>query len=228
MREMQVQPNKEEYASCPPKAPAKPETFFDLLKGAVCALVLGFVFGFVFEKSRVFEVPSIRGQMIFSRWVMLKMFMGAAGTSAFCLAAASKFIPEHMAIVRGKYRTSCERSLVFGLCLGAVLLGVGMTVSSACPGMVLSQVGAGMPNAGVTVAGCFAGAVVYSLVERTIRENFIKRGFIIPSDKRFVDELLGLSPSTAIKLQVVVGIVCWCAVIPMELLSPWQSDREVS
>ena len=38
------------------------ETFSDLLKGAGAALVLGFCFGFVFEKSRVFEVASIRGK----------------------------------------------------------------------------------------------------------------------------------------------------------------------
>jgi hypothetical protein len=39
---------------------------------AISAL-MGFIFGFCFEKSRVFEPMVIRGQFVFERWIMLKM-----------------------------------------------------------------------------------------------------------------------------------------------------------
>jgi hypothetical protein len=39
---------------------------------AISAL-MGFIFGFCFEKSRVFEPVVIRGQFVFERWIMLKM-----------------------------------------------------------------------------------------------------------------------------------------------------------
>ena len=46
-----------------------------LLTTAV-ATCMGIWFGFMFEKSRVFEPASIRGQFLLTRWIMLKMFFG--------------------------------------------------------------------------------------------------------------------------------------------------------
>ena len=35
---------------------------------------MGFCFGFLFEKARVFEPVSIRGQFVFAQWTMMKMY----------------------------------------------------------------------------------------------------------------------------------------------------------
>ena len=36
---------------------------------------MGVVFGFLFEKSHVYEPQAIRGQFNFEVWIMMKMFM---------------------------------------------------------------------------------------------------------------------------------------------------------
>ena len=45
------------------------------------SLFLGFFFGYAMEKAKVYEPRAIRQQMIFRRFIMLKMFLSAFGTS---------------------------------------------------------------------------------------------------------------------------------------------------
>ena len=47
--------------------------------------VLGFVFGYAMEKAKVYEPKAIRQQMIFKRFIMLKMFLAAFGASTFSI-----------------------------------------------------------------------------------------------------------------------------------------------
>ena len=48
-------------------------------------LIMGILFGFFMNKARVFEPKVIRDQFRFERFIMLKMFLAAAGTSCFAL-----------------------------------------------------------------------------------------------------------------------------------------------
>ena len=45
------------------------------------SLCLGFLFGYAMEKAKVYEPKAIRQQMIFRRFIMLKMFLAAFGSS---------------------------------------------------------------------------------------------------------------------------------------------------
>lgn len=45
------------------------------------AVVMGLIFGAMFQKSHVYEPIVIRSQFIFARWIMLKMFLAAVGMS---------------------------------------------------------------------------------------------------------------------------------------------------
>ena len=191
------------------------------------ALVTGFLFGVFFQKSRVFETATIRGQMVFKRWVMLKLFLSAAGTGSLVCGLISHFNPKLYEIVREKYRGSCDRSFAYALVLGSLLLGVGMTISAACPGMVLAQIGSGQPNSIWVVVGCLVAALVYGGVESSIREGIVKKGFIVPKDKRFVDELLGLPKNRVVALDMGMVVGCWIGVCIIEFFFPWNSDLEV-
>lgn len=105
-------------------------------------LVLGLAFGWLFERSHVYEPDSIRQQFIFAKNIMLKMFMGAVAG-----ACVSFFIWDRMitggAAVLAKIRRdqSCGSPAVPVAVFGGAVLGVGMVVAGACPGMVLPQVG---------------------------------------------------------------------------------------
>lgn len=132
-------PAKEEVcASCPATLQAKDVSTSYVVRSFFAAAITGFLFGLVFQKSRVFEIASIRGQMVFKRWVMLKMFLGAAASGSAVCGLTSHFNPPLYSVIREKYRGSCERSFVYALIGGSLILGIGMTVSSACPGMVLA------------------------------------------------------------------------------------------
>jgi len=45
----------------------------------------GFLFGYAMEKAKVYEPIAIRQQMIFRRFIMLKMFLAAFATSTFSI-----------------------------------------------------------------------------------------------------------------------------------------------
>lgn len=49
------------------------------------SLLLGLLFGYAMEKAKVYEPKAIRQQMIFRRFVMLKMFLAAFATSSFAI-----------------------------------------------------------------------------------------------------------------------------------------------
>ena len=210
---------------------SSPNSLASTLKATATAIITGIIFGFAFDKSRVFELNSIRGQMVFMRFVMLKMFLAAAGTNALVIIVYSKLKPDLFNNkVKEKYRKlSDDRSLLRGTCLGAAMLGFGMNLSSACPGMVLSQLGTGMTNSEFTFLGCVFGVMFYSLFETRIRA-FASVGYTPPPETRFIEEYFPntLSGQSRVdKTRFALAIVCYCVVAGLELLSPWDSSNEV-
>ena len=101
------------------------------------ALVLGAIFGLAFEKSRVFEPGAIRAQFIFSKWLMLKMFLSAVGVGQICICMGNLIWEEKVRETRAKWANECTG--VYALVLGAFTLGAGMATAGACPGMVFPQ-----------------------------------------------------------------------------------------
>ncbi|GMH55238.1 hypothetical protein TL16_g01857 [Triparma laevis f. inornata] len=208
--------------------PVAPPSKLNLAASYLISILCGTLWGFVFEKSRVFEVRSIRGQMVFERWVMLKMFMGAMGLSAFALSYTAAMKPKEFEKLREKFKDECDRSVLRATTLGAFLLGVGMSLASACPGMVLAQIGAGQKNSLFTVAGGIFGGFVYGALEPTIKSTLIRppNSYVFPREKRFVDEYLNVSPSKTPLLIFFLGIFALCFSGVLEIVSPFDSIPE--
>eukprot|EP00049_Salpingoeca_infusionum_P025683 m.21186 g.21186 ORF g.21186 m.21186 type:complete len:419 (+) comp8254_c0_seq2:397-1653(+) len=143
--------------------------------GIVIAVVMGFIFGFIFEKSRVFQPDSIRAQFVFKEWLMLKMFMAALASSAFSLLLVSIFHPKLFEHVRDEFHDCRHRGVLTATALGAFMLGAGMAIGGACPGMVSAQVGSGVNTAYATLLGCLVGALAHGLLEPFI-EKWIQMG----------------------------------------------------
>eukprot|EP00494_Astrolonche_serrata_P028323 UN28589 len=170
----------------PEDAPA-PMSFLHILLVVFCSATCGLVFGSMLTKSRVFEPNNIRGVFLFKKWLMLKIFLSAMGSGAICLALLSK--------VMGDYFETCRRkwcSIPFGSTLiGAFILGSGMAISGACPGMVIAQVGAGVENMGYTVGGCFTGALTYGLLQSFITDTINKNCCTFQFEHPVVDKYFG-------------------------------------
>jgi uncharacterized membrane protein YedE/YeeE len=125
----------------------------------VIGLLMGIVFGFALEKSRVFEPGVIVGQMQLQNFIMLKVFLTAVATGAVVLAFLNGF----------GFVKLAPKAANFGAdIVGGLVLGVGITLAGACPGTTLAQVGAGYRDALFTLLGGLFGALAYSYLEPRI------------------------------------------------------------
>ena len=107
-------------------------------------LLMGVVFGFALEKSRVFEPGIIVGQMQLRNFIMLKVFLTAVATGALVLAALNGF---------GFVKLQPKAALYAADIIGGLVLGAGIALAGACPGTTLAQIGVGYRDALFTLAG---------------------------------------------------------------------------
>ena len=197
------------------------------------SIVMGLLFGLSLEKSRVFEPYFIRTQMTFQTFLMLKTFLAALATSALAFALFSVAKPELFAAVRFNFDggndstldcASCSSPYRKGLTVsaaGAFILGIGMTVAGACPGMVLAQVGAGTQNSGLTLLGGLLGSLAFSLFESKFRNTYSSARV----STRHVDALIGTGYA---KIAVALALGAAAMVAVMDVVVPWQTELLVN
>ncbi|HRD75672.1 MAG TPA: YeeE/YedE thiosulfate transporter family protein [Hyphomicrobiaceae bacterium] len=178
-----------------------------VLSGILIGLATGVVFGFALEKSRVFEPGVIVGQMQLRSTLMLKVFLAAVATGLLVLA-----------VMNGVYgvKLSLKPLLWRADIIGGLILGVGITISGACPGTSLAQLGAGYRDAFFVVLGGIAGAIAYGYNDAAITKLFAESG-----QKLGFDKLLGMPFwLTAVILAAVLIVV----LVALEIMLPWRSE----
>lgn len=180
-----------------------------LVPAILIGLLMGVVFGFALEKSRVFEPGVIVGQMQLRNFIMLKVFLTAVATGAVVLAALNGF---------GLVKISPKATLYGADIVGGLILGMGIALAGACPGTVMAQIGAGYRDAIVTLIGGIAGAVAYSYAEPALSATVLGAS----SGKLVINSLLGI-PYWAGALGLAV--LCVAILIVLERMFP--SDREL-
>ena len=130
-----------------------------VLTTILIGLVMGAVFGFALEKSRVFEPGMIVGQMQLRNFVMLKIFLSAVVTGLVILA-----VLYGLDVVK----LHPKGTLFAADIAGGLLLGAGITLAGACPGTVAAQIGAGYKDSWFTLAGGILGALVFAYLEPSL------------------------------------------------------------
>ena len=130
-------------------------------------LLMGTVFGFALEKSRVFEPGMIVGQMQLRNFIMLKVFLTAIATGAVVLAALNGF---------GVVKLQPKAALYAADAVGGLILGIGIALAGACPGTTLAQIGVGYRDALFTLAGGLIGAIAFSYAQPTLSSTFLGSG----------------------------------------------------
>jgi uncharacterized membrane protein YedE/YeeE len=172
----------------------------------VIGLLMGIVFGFALEKSRVFEPGIIVGQMQLQNFIMLKVFLTAVATGAVVLAFLNGF----------GFVKLAPKAANFGAdIVGGLVLGVGITLAGACPGTTLTQIGAGYRDALFTLFGGLFGALSYSYLEPRISSVLSMNG-----PKTIFTSYVGIPYwMGALALAAVLVVV-------LVLLERWQSYRD--
>jgi len=175
--------------------------------GIISGVLMGIVFGFALEKSRVFEPGMIVGQMQLRNWIMLKVFLTAVATGAVVLAFLHGF---------GFVKLQPKAALYAADIVGGLILGAGIALAGACPGTTLAQIGVGYRDAIFTLFGGLAGAVAFSYAQPWLAKSLIGTG-----PKLVFTEMAGI-PYWQGALALAAVIVVVLALI--ERARPWRND----
>lgn len=177
------------------------------------AFFTGAMFGFAFEKSRVYEPYTIIDQFLFKRFLMFKMFFAALGVSFAIVACGPPKVIARLRIWGQKNSLPVFRS-----CLpGGYLLGAGMAMAGACPGMVLVQVGANVSSGIYTFFGGLVGAAVFGIIH-PLFDDFLKGGYAIVGTW---DQLFGVNYR---KVCIVLSIFCCLGSFLLEYVASWDDE----
>lgn len=171
-------------------------------------LLIGIVFGFAFEKSKVFEAFSIIGQLFFKRFTMLKVLMTAMVTSMIVLGIMQQL---------GVFEFKLKELNLFSNILGGGLLGVGIALSGACPGTVFAQIGVGYKDAIFTFLGGLVSAFIYSFWNCSISDFFSPWSM----GKVSLTDLLGISQ---LSITLGIAVLCILCLIGLEKFRSWRAD----
>ena len=174
----------------------------------VVGIVMGIVFGFALEKSRVFEPGVIVGQMQLRNFIMLKVFLTAVATGAVVLAVLNGF---------GYVKLQPKAAAYTADVVGGLLLGAGITLSGACPGTALAQIGAGYRDALFTLVGGLFGAVTFSYAQPMLAKTFLGQS----GPKLIFSDLVGV-PYWIGALVLAVAIVV--ILVAIEAWAPWRGE----
>ncbi|CAM4806234.1 unnamed protein product [Rotaria magnacalcarata] len=180
---------------------------------------LGIAFGVLMNKANVYLAPVIRDQMLFQRFTMIKMFLGAVGASM--LSSCIVII-----VSESTYRTVCNSFIhrnnrIHGshLLMGGALIGVGMVLAGSCPGTIFVQMGSGLQNSFLTCLGAICGVLFYYgfLFARLTKDEVPKSSIVLQQ----LPELMGVK---RIYLNLMFGSIFIGTAFALEHFIPYKND----
>jgi len=183
------------------------------------AIIFGILFGFFMNKGTVFVAPTIRMQMLFQRFAMLKMFLAALGMSMLSVAVLVLRCGNLYGKILNGYIEHNSRRGILHLIFGGTLIGSGMVICGSCPGTVFVQVGSGILNSLFTCLGGLLGTYFYYILvhERVSQEKLPATSLVL----RRVCDLLHIHSVIA---HTAFGFVLLAIAIGLEFIVPWKSD----
>jgi uncharacterized protein len=174
----------------------------------VVGILMGIVFGFALEKSRVFEPGIIVGQMQLRNFIMLKVFLTAVATGAVVLAVLNGL---------GYVKLQPKAAAYAADLVGGLVLGAGISLSGACPGTALAQIGAGYKDALFTLVGGLLGAVAFSYAQPMLAKTFLSQG----GPKLVFSDLVGVPYWIgALVLAAVIVVI----LVALEMRTSWRAE----
>jgi hypothetical protein len=148
------------------------------------------------------------------------MFLSASGGGAFFLAILSVVYPEEFKNARKEFMGCGNGKGLVTVSFGASLLGAGMALAGACPGMVLIQVGSGVENSGFTLLGGATASLLYGFAQPFIMPHLA----VGVCKKVQVDDVKFFSRfpywEMASALFIMMAIVCAL----FEFFFPWETE----
>jgi uncharacterized membrane protein YedE/YeeE len=129
----------------------------------ILGLTIGLMWGVLFYKSGVFIPKTILDQFLFKDFTMMKMMLSAIFSSIVFLWALSFFLEIALPV---------KPFDLYPNIFGGLFMGIGISLTGACPGTVWAQLGAGHKNAWFVVLGGVLTATLYGLYLPEIEKFF--------------------------------------------------------
>lgn len=183
---------------------------------------IGLLFGFALEKAKVYDPQIIRDQMIFKRFIMIKMFFSALAASTIVVLIYRTRFPSAYAKILESSKDLLKKKSFVSLIVGGMILGFGMTVAGSCPGMMFVQLGAGVSYAYVGILGGFLAAVLHGYLNESLRAILEKPS---PRTSRTFYELGNWTPSAT---HLAFGGCLLGGAALFEFFFPWRADFDLS
>lgn len=163
---------------------------FTLVKG----LLIGSIFGFLLQRSKVTRFNVIINQFLLKDFTMMKVMLSAIVVGSFSLFAAQWF-----GLIENIFM---PHSSIIAVIVGGLFLGVGLAISGYCPGTTFAAIGQGSKDGLFAAIGLFVGAGLYAELHNWFSNSLFK-GYV--ADASSIYGLLGVSP--------------WILIVPLIIFS---------
>ena len=180
-----------------------------IINVVLLGFLMGIIFGFCLEKSKVFAPGIIIGQFQLKNFTMLKVFLSAiiVGLIVFSIF-----------FTLGFERLNWKTTIYAADILGGLSLGIGIAIAGACPGTLFAQIGVGYKDAFATLFGALVGSAAYIFCKPWLNETLLALG---PHQKLTLDNVMGLLFYQAASLLVVFLVI---VLYMLEKYYPWRKQ----
>lgn len=189
---------------------ATPSQRSDVLTTMLASTGAGAVFGAALTASRVYLPTVIIRQMQLRDFHMLQAFLTASATSAFVILAF-----ERLGTYQRKVRSNSTLnwfSRYDANILGGAVIGIGMSLTGACPGTVIVQLANGIESSIYVAIGAVLGGIFYAKMGKLLVAN---RQVPAPITAETIGEKLGMNP---MKVFLAFEAMC-CAAVGVAILA---------
>ncbi|BCR99679.1 uncharacterized protein AKAW2_50021A [Aspergillus luchuensis] len=198
---------------------ANMSTMTDLLPSTIT----GGLFGAALTVSGVYLPPTIISQMQLQDFHMLSVFLTASSTSAVAIFLYERLIQRPLS--RRPPSSIGWLGAYDGNVIGGAMVGAGMTLTGACPGTVLVQVGTGVSSGRYVLLGGLLGGLLYASVARVLgRQPGASCAATTGKTDNSLPWKLRISPRTAM---MGFQMMCFSLIVAVKYLAPRHAPAAV-
>jgi uncharacterized membrane protein YedE/YeeE len=156
--------------------------------------------GFFIQRVRASSPAMIAANLRLENLSVIKFMAMTMAVGMMLVYGLTLIIPEALHL-------SVKSTFVVGVLLGGLMFGVGFALSGFCPGTCAVGIGEGRRNAWVALAGGLTGALLFSLMYRTLLDPIVK---LMVLGKITLADVLGVP---ALPLALAVGALFSAVVV---------------
>jgi uncharacterized membrane protein YedE/YeeE len=160
----------------------------------VWGLLIGIAMGFFIQRVRASSPAMIAANLRLENLSVIKFMAMTMAVGMMLVYGLTLVVPEAL-------HFNVKPTYVVGVLLGGLIFGVGFALSGYCPGTCAVGIGEGRRDAWVALAGGITGALLFSLIYRSLLEPIVK---LMDFGKITLADVLGVP---VVPLAMVVGVL---------------------